>query len=276
MEFIDILKYTFLIIFIATAVIGLGSLPEKGFRIPNGYRKTIFTTLILEVVAVLILLFRQELITSSVEITTSNAIEHLKSKKDKINFTINSNTDNDSLLNVSANGIIIGNLNKDLKLDFSASKSSKNNKNWDIGILNSSLGFITLEGEDGYVKWNQRDSIRRDSYEVTIPYKIKNLNFWFRIDSIIKYQNSGTKYKYYMSFGEGENVEHISWRKGNYNFKKSPDGKIYLDDEFKLIHFPKWNYDYYLKFAAGQPSTQEKRLTSVEKLNLMAIGIKLE
>lgn len=62
--FIEILKYVFLVIFLATAIIGLGSLPDW-IKIPDWYRKKIFIALILEVVGVLIMLFQQELFQDS-------------------------------------------------------------------------------------------------------------------------------------------------------------------------------------------------------------------
>ncbi len=59
--FIEILKYGFLIIFFATAIIGIASIPNW-IKIPEYYRKRIFIALILEVVGVIIILFRQEMI----------------------------------------------------------------------------------------------------------------------------------------------------------------------------------------------------------------------
>lgn len=64
--FIEILKYGFLVIFFATAVIGIAGIPEW-IKIPEYYRKRIFIALILEVVGVIIILFRQEVIETDQE-----------------------------------------------------------------------------------------------------------------------------------------------------------------------------------------------------------------
>lgn len=66
MMFIDILKYGFLIIFFATAVIGIASIPDW-IKINEWYKKRIFVALILEVVGVVIILFKQELITTDTQ-----------------------------------------------------------------------------------------------------------------------------------------------------------------------------------------------------------------
>jgi hypothetical protein len=61
MDYINLLKYGFLVIFFATAVLGIASIPGW-IVIPEWYRKRIFVALILEVVGAIIILFRQELI----------------------------------------------------------------------------------------------------------------------------------------------------------------------------------------------------------------------
>lgn len=65
--FIEILKYGFLAVFFATAVIGIASIPDW-IKIPEWYRKRIFIALILEVIGVIIILFNQELITTNLKI----------------------------------------------------------------------------------------------------------------------------------------------------------------------------------------------------------------
>ncbi|UII22323.1 hypothetical protein [Fulvivirga ligni] len=61
--FIEILKYGFLVIFFATAIIGIAAIPGW-IKIPDYYRKRIFIALILEVVGVIIILFKQEMVVS--------------------------------------------------------------------------------------------------------------------------------------------------------------------------------------------------------------------
>lgn len=60
---IEILKYSFLGIFLATAIIGILSLPGW-IKLDEWYRKKIFIALILEVIGAIIILFNQEVITS--------------------------------------------------------------------------------------------------------------------------------------------------------------------------------------------------------------------
>lgn len=55
-----ILFYTFLGIFVVTAVLTLLSLPNW-IKIPNNYKKVLFTSLIVEVIGCVILLFKQEM-----------------------------------------------------------------------------------------------------------------------------------------------------------------------------------------------------------------------
>ena len=62
--FVEILQYGFLGIFFVTAVIGLASLPGW-IPIPEWYRKKIFIALVLEVVAVIIFVAKQEMIGGS-------------------------------------------------------------------------------------------------------------------------------------------------------------------------------------------------------------------
>ncbi len=66
--FIGILKYGFLVIFFATSVIGIAGIPGW-IKIPEYYRKRIFIALILEVVGVIIILFRQEVMTNDTDFT---------------------------------------------------------------------------------------------------------------------------------------------------------------------------------------------------------------
>jgi len=61
MTYIDILIYGFLAIFFATAVLGIASIPGW-IDIPEYYRKRIFIALILEVIGVIIILFKHEFI----------------------------------------------------------------------------------------------------------------------------------------------------------------------------------------------------------------------
>jgi len=62
--FIEILKYGFLVLFFATAIIGIASLPGW-IKIPEYYRKRIFIFLILEVVGAIVIFFNQEMIDGS-------------------------------------------------------------------------------------------------------------------------------------------------------------------------------------------------------------------
>jgi len=62
--FLEILKYGFLVLFFATAVIGIASLPGW-IEIPEYYRKRIFIFLILEVVGAIVIFFNQEIIDGS-------------------------------------------------------------------------------------------------------------------------------------------------------------------------------------------------------------------
>lgn len=57
--FLEILKYGFLTIFFATAVIGIASIPDW-IKIPEWYRKRIFIALIIEVIGVIIIYSKQE------------------------------------------------------------------------------------------------------------------------------------------------------------------------------------------------------------------------
>jgi len=212
-------------------------------------------------------------IVDKIEITTGMAINHLEDAKDVI-YSING--ENDSILSIVANSKNIGKLSEVLNKDLSATKSLVNNKYWNIGILKSPLGFIKVENENGYIKWNERDSISRDSYKVGEPYKLKNMDLWFRIDSINREYNRRTKYKYFLTFGEGEIVNSIRWRNITEQFTKTPDGRVYLTDEFKPIRNSDWQNDYYIKFGAGQPSTVEPELSSVEKINMIALGLRID
>jgi len=62
--FVEILKYGFLVLFFATAIIGIASLPGW-IIIPEYYRKKIFVFLILEVVGAIVIFFNQEFIGGS-------------------------------------------------------------------------------------------------------------------------------------------------------------------------------------------------------------------
>ncbi|MBL4655760.1 MAG: hypothetical protein JKY33_08050 [Bacteroidia bacterium] len=65
-----ILFYTFLSIFIATAILTLASLPNW-INIPNNYKKILFSTLIVEVIGCVIILFKQELL-AKIEVKPNN------------------------------------------------------------------------------------------------------------------------------------------------------------------------------------------------------------
>jgi hypothetical protein len=62
--FIEILKYGFIVIFLATGLIGILSLPSGWLKIDEWYRKKIFIALILEVIGAVIILFDQEIISN--------------------------------------------------------------------------------------------------------------------------------------------------------------------------------------------------------------------
>jgi hypothetical protein len=75
MEFINILRYGFLAIFFATAVIGIASIPGW-IVIPEWYRKRIFVALVLEVVGAIVIIFRQEFIISGAQGIPAIEISH--------------------------------------------------------------------------------------------------------------------------------------------------------------------------------------------------------
>jgi len=213
-----------------------------------------------------------ENISKNGELTTSKAINYLQKSND-VTYLINND---DGAINILANNKIIGSLKNNTNKKLIVSKSANDYKQWNIGLLNSTLGFVTVNGEDGYVKWDERDSEERMIYKIKEPYKIKNLDLWFRIDSIINETKNDKKYSYVLSFGEGENINNVEWSDLSEKFSKTPDGKIYINEEFKPIRFYGWQNDYYVKFAAGQPSTEKPVLYSVEKLNMIAVSLRLK
>lgn len=206
------------------------------------------------------------------ELTTETAIAYLQKAQDET-YAIR-NGANDDFLSILANDRPIGRI---VKSPLTIARNADNVRQWNVGSRDITLGFVTTEGEDGYVKWDERrDTTSRTAYSTGEEYKVKNLDFWFRIDSIQASNDAVPKYYYYVSFGEGESAQQIKWSNASQKFLKTPDGKIYIDDEFRPIRNANWAFDYYVKFGAGQPSTAEPVLSSVEKLHIMAVAVKLE
>lgn len=207
--------------------------------------------------------------------STESAIEYLKDAHDDV-YSLSSDTGNDSLMVILANGMPIGQLGKNLTKKLTATRSAGDPRHWNIGILKSFLGYVTMAQEDGYLMWNERDTSSRSAYMAGTPYKLKNLNLWFCIDSIVRYQQSGTRYKYLVRFGEGDTDHTITWNREPEQFGKIADGILPVSDEFIPVRHAGWQNDYFLKFGAGQPGTAGPELNSVEMLNIIAIAIRIE
>lgn len=71
-----LLKYSFLVIFVCTAILGICSLP-RWIKIPEYYRKKIFLALILEVVGAIVLVFK--------DIQSTNGLERISRKDITVN-----------------------------------------------------------------------------------------------------------------------------------------------------------------------------------------------
>lgn len=206
------------------------------------------------------------------ELTTKAALNYLRDT-DADHYKIRAQGDS---LKILANSVPIGTLELSSSQRLLSTRNQQHSDRWNVNLdKNVTVGYVGLATENGYLQWDERDSVGRMTYEVGTPYKIKNLDLYFRIDSITRYQRSGTRYKYYTSFGEGERASNIHWSEENEQFEKTPDGKIYVNEEFRALRDPNWHSDYFLKLGVGQPSTANDRLGFVEKLNVVAVEVRV-
>lgn len=241
MNFIDILKYGFLIIFFATAIIGIAGIPGW-IKIPEWYRKRIFIALVLEVVGAIIILFRQEFI-----INDSAGIPGLKINnenwtalddsalivKPEITIATQDTTFTISLGNQSHsafNGLTAKIIRNGLSIRNADSITLGHIPGTDIervGLFNSiktAKNEITSTENYAYIKWEKNKNgkwMRKGSF--LDPFELEVYD-----------DHSGTYYR----------IKNKTDNKHIFDSKSNAKDLIYEDN--RIIHFLKYQKVYYL------------------------------
>ncbi len=238
---IQILKYGFFIIFFATAVIGIASIPGW-IKIPEWYRKRIFIVLILEVVGVIIILFNNEFINSGprgvpdIEITDNNWIA-LNKQGLIVKPEININTQDTSIIKKlgkqsyiefkDLSSKVIGNGLSVINAD---SVSLGTIKAFDLkqsGLFNSfktAKGEITSTENYAYVKWKKPLNGQWKVYGSFIsPFELEVIDY-----------DEGTYYRI-KNTTTGANV-----------FDSRESSKSLIAENNRMVHFYEYNNVYYL------------------------------
>lgn len=134
-----ILFYTFLGIFIATAILTLLSLPDW-IKISTSYKKVLFTSLIVEVIGCIILLFKQEMQIKYTIEPDENWVAMHSSNAEIIQPTLKLNTET-FMLGMAANEANNVFLNNSLDI-------KKNGDKWTVYNENNQFGWGTLSADD--------------------------------------------------------------------------------------------------------------------------------
>ena len=239
--FVEILQYGFLVIFFATAIIGLASLPGW-IPIPEWYRKKIFIALILEVVAVIIFVAKQEMTSEAsgvprFEIAQKNWVA-LDKKATRVNPEIKISTNDTSITQtlgadsfspfsnlsstVSNQGLEIKNENGDLLTVVSKSQLES------AGLFNS---FETAKNEisstenHSYARWKRTNRSENPT--------------WRRYGKYLDPFNL-------QIFDDGNETKYEIKKENEVLFKSDDSSKDLFSVDNRIIHFYEYEQTYYL------------------------------
>ncbi len=238
--FLEILKYGFLLIFFATAAIGIASIPDW-IKVSEWYKKKIFTALILEVVGVIIILFNQEFINAgskgvpTVDWGIKNWVA-LNEKGVKVNPKITIETKDtaivktlgkesyiafkDLVTSISEDGLCIKNT-EDMSLCAVKGEDLKQ-----MGLFNAfktAKGEITSTENYAYVKWEKPENNWKQKGSFIGPFEL----------SIADYAE-GTYYT----------IKNKLSNKTVFDSRKSSKNLFSVDN--RIIHFLEQDNIYYL------------------------------
>ena len=205
------------------------------------------------------------------DMNSSQALDYMKKARD-IDYEVRQGADS---IRIFANGAAIGAIPNPPPQKLQTSRNKEQIRNWDVGpSLDAVVGYVNMSSDEGYLR---RDSIHT-TFDVGEPYKLKNLDLYFRIDSIKHFERTRTKYRYYVRFGEDKDGQGPKWRSKAEEFYKTPSGKIYLEEEFRVLQDADWESDYLLKMGVGQPLpiSTPTNFQYVEVLNVEAVELKID
>ena len=268
MTYIDILIYGFLAIFFATAVLGIASIPGW-IEIPEYYRKRIFIALILEVIGVIIILFKHEFIDEEIVVSQPPRISINQSNWTAINnrgelvnpvltIKVNDSTISQQLGNTSLEpfrgtstqltdeGLTV------LNSDNERLAIVKNSELKQLGFYNSiqmSGSAISSEENYAYVKWNKKSGANwKARGQFLSPFQL----------DVIDYAE-GT---YYL-------ITNTETNETVYDSRNSSKNLFAVDN--RIIHFLKHNNAYYLLRIAQADLQSETNYVHVLNIKLSLI-----
>lgn len=204
------------------------------------------------------------------KVMQSTVIDYLKNNN-SISYSIKSNANNKGF-NLWANTTKIGQVELDLNDDFALIKNPNSVDEWFVEKGDSQLGTVSVRIAQEQHFWHRGQNPA--FYEQKKAYKVGDLDFYFRIDSIYSIKSDTTSIPYYVfSFGEGNQPDNVKWRRAKEEYSKTDNGNIDLNNGLKHIFDKQWMGNYYVGLGVGLPGGVKSH---VEMLNIVVIQSKLE
>lgn len=258
-----ILKYSFLGIFLCTAILGIGSLPDW-IKIPEWYKKKIFVALILEVVGAIIILFNNltepKLGTLELKIRNNNWVamnEKAQFVSPEIEIEINDTLFKKNLETASftqfrdlqivlgENSLNIMNTDKNVIGEISKKKLEETGL---FNTIETARDEISSSENYSYIKWKKETNDSKWE-EYGIPESPFHL--------IVYDEDNKTKYKI------------INTVTGDVKFYSDSKSGYLFDEDNRINHFYNYNNKYYLiRIAFADLFTENNKYVNIIYIRL--------
>lgn len=266
--FNEILRYGFLAIFFITAILGLASIPDSGIKIPEWYRKRIFTALILEVVGALIILFNQEFINKD----SSGVPVYKINTTDWVALTDSCKLAKPVITIATADTAINVPLGKQSNLEFKGLKAEISKNGLSIKNANdATIGMIPGMDLESFGLFN---SFRTAKDEISSSENYSYIK-WSKCDTTTcVWEQKGSfigpfRLEVYDGpNGIGTNYRIINIKDNSSKFDSNTTSKDLFAVDNRIIHFLEYENVYYLLRIAWADLTEEQQNKYVHVINV--------
>ncbi|PCJ77892.1 MAG: hypothetical protein COA57_16425 [Flavobacteriales bacterium] len=253
-----ILFYAFLSIFIATAILTLASLPNW-IKIPNSYKKILFSTLLVEVIGCVIILFKQELLTK-IEVRPNN---------EWIAMSINNGEFIRPEIQLTDTTMFLGKSITEVQEKFKSNEYIlvKEDKAFYIkDIKNNYVGRIATDGFENAFLFNGFESVGN---EIAGSDNYRKIKFTPK-DNSDSWKKKGSFFQNWpLSIEVKDTARQTSYQiknkqTGSTEYNSLNDAQDVIDKNFRKLHFFECNQAFYLiRISDANLSIKNKYITFI-------------
>lgn len=261
---VDILGYVFLVIFVLTALLTLLSLPDW-IKIPENYRKTLFKSLLLEVIGAIIIVFSNNYIEKASKQTTYKVLPKgwvaIDVETGKIVNPYIEITTADSSYSEPIEQSIVTNKSTLIRNSLCGEISAnglqiKNEDSMILGCIHTSLLnetglFNTILSDSGEISSSK-------SYTI-VKFKKDTINGWVQTGSFIK----NSPFVFNVLDDASKTIYSITDKKNKELFRSTESSKMLFNIDQRMIHFYENEGKFYLFRISGADLTPGKEFVHV-------------